>query len=308
MTSFTKSMFDDIKTSLENNSKSGGNFRDLLKTEKGNSYLVRFIPNVKEPKRTFYHYYHHGWQSEKTGQYISATCPTTWGDRCPICEERIKLYRDGTEESKKLAYLLKRKENWLVNIYVITDPKNQENNNQVKILRYGKQVQKIIDDAMSGEDADEFGAAIFDLSKDGCSLRLKVEENEGGFPSYTSSRFLTKKAIPGMTADKIEEVHNSVFELDKLFDLMTYEDIAEMLNEHTTLNVETNNASTKKTSSKSNTSNTSNINDDDSNDDDSNDDDSNDDDSNDDDSNDDDSNDDDDDDTDAKIQDLLKDL
>ena len=34
---------------------------------------------------------------------------------------------------------------------------NPDNNGKVKILRYGKQLQKIITEAIEGEDAEEFG-------------------------------------------------------------------------------------------------------------------------------------------------------
>ena len=229
---FTKSMFDSIKESIENQKSSYGSFKDILKTEVGNSYIVRLIPNTTHPDRTFYHYFQHGWNSFATGQYQGALCPTTWGERCPICEERIKLYRENTPEAKKRAGELKRKENWLVNIFVVKDPKKPENDNTVKILRYGKQINKIINEAVSGEDADEFGAAIFDLTKDGCNFRIKVEKNEGDYPTYISSKFLGKSEIPGLTQEKIEEISGKLFELDKAFDTKTYTQLEEMLNDH----------------------------------------------------------------------------
>jgi len=229
---FTKTMFESIKESLENQKQGNGNFRDILKTEVGNSYIVRFVPNIKEADRTIYHYYHHGWNSHATGQYTTNLCPTTWGDRCPICEERIKLYQEGSEESKKKAFELKRKENWLINAYIVKDPKNDDNNNAIKIIRYGKQISKIIDEAISGEDAEEFGPAIFDLTEEGCNFRIKVETNEGGYPSYTSSKFLSKGEIKGLTQGKIEEIHDNIFELDKVFEPKDYDGLVEMLNEH----------------------------------------------------------------------------
>jgi len=236
MSSFTKSMFESIKQSLESQ-KNSGNFRDILKTEAGNTYVVRLIPNVKNPERTFYHYYHHVWNSESTGQYVSCMCPTTWGEACPICTQRIKLYKEGTEEAKKLATILKRKENWLVNAYVVEDPKNPNNVGKIKIFRYGAQIKKIFDEAIDGDDSEQFGPAIFDLTKDGCNFRIKVETNQGGYPTYISSKFLNSKAIEGLDADKIEEIHNSIFELDKLFEISSNENIQKMLVEHTSIKV-----------------------------------------------------------------------
>ena len=44
-----------------------------------------------------------------------------------------------------------------------------------KIVKYGKQIKTILDNAIKGEDAERFGAAVFDL-ENGCDFRIKVEE------------------------------------------------------------------------------------------------------------------------------------
>ena len=230
---FTQSMFESIKNSLENQ-KASGNFKDILKTDTGNTYVVRLVPYIKDPKRTIYHYYSHGWNSRITGQFISAICPTTWGERCPICEHRIKLYREGSESAKKDAQELKRNEKWLVNVYVVKNPKNTADEGTIKILRYGKQLDKIIHEAVEGEDAEEFGAKIFDLTKEGCSLRIKVEKNEGGYPSYVSSKFLSSSEIDGLTEAKINEIYNKVFDLDGMDEHKSYETLQETFNDHFT--------------------------------------------------------------------------
>lgn len=231
--SFTNSMFESIKESLSNQKNtSGGGYRDLLKTKVGNSYVVRLIPNTKNPGRTFHHYYFHGWKSYATGQYQDAICPTTWGDRCPICEQTMKLWNEGSDEAKKLARDIKRNEKWLVNVYVVDDSDNADNNDTIKIFRYGKQIDEIITEAIEGDDAEEFGPRIFDLTKEGCNLRIKVEKNEGGYPSYTKSKFLSKSEIEGLDAEKIKNIQDELFELDKIFEVKTREQLEEMLNDH----------------------------------------------------------------------------
>ena len=233
MKQFTKSMFEGIKESLENQKgNSSGNFRDIIKTDPGYSYIVRLIPNTEDPAKTIFHYYHHQWTSPTTGQTVRAMCPATWNERCPICEERIKLYKSGSDENKNIAKALKRKENWLVNVYVIKDPKNAENNNNVKIFRYGKQIDKIIEAAIKGEDAQEFGAAIFDFTDQGCNFRIKVEKNEGDYPTYVSSKFLSKSNVEGLDSQKIDEVYCKAFELDKFFEKQDNEQIKKLIEQH----------------------------------------------------------------------------
>jgi hypothetical protein len=227
---FSSSMFDQLKSAMSEQ-RSGGSFKDILKTEVGNSYLVRLIPNVDDITSTIYHYYNHGWRSLATGQYVSCQCPTTQGNRCPICEERVRLYR-GDEDDKKNAKLLGRKEQWITNVIVVDDPVNPENNGTIKILRYGKQLDKIIHDATEGIDKDEFGARIFDLSEDGCNLRIMVEKNDGGYPTYVSSKFLRESAISGMTEKKIEDTYENLFDLSKVFETKSLEEVQDILDTH----------------------------------------------------------------------------
>jgi len=227
---FSASMFDTLKGAMAEQ-RSGGNFKDILKTEIGRNYLVRLIPNVNDISKTIYHYFNHGWQSLATGQFVSCVCPSTVGLRCPICEERVRLYR-GDEDDKKNAKMLGKKEQWLANVYVVDDPSSEENKDQIKIFRYGKQIEKIITDATEGIDKDEFGARIFDLTDEGCNLRITVEKNDGGYPTYVSSKFLRESAIKGMTDAKIEDIYEKLFQLDKVFEMKTPDEVKEMLDTH----------------------------------------------------------------------------
>jgi len=188
MSTFTSTMFDSIKQALNKQPKSGG-IGDILKTTPGNTYEVRLLPCVTNPDKTFFHYFSHGWTSFATGQYVNALSPQTWGERDPISEMRYQHYRSGSPEEKDKSRSILRSEKWLVNVYVVNDPSSPENNGTVKVLRFGKQLHSIIMDAIEGDDSDQFGPRIFDLSKNGCSFRIKVDK-QGDFPSYVSSRFL----------------------------------------------------------------------------------------------------------------------
>lgn len=230
MSTFTKSMFASIKDAL---SKEGtaNKTADILKTKPGNSYEVRFLPDMEDPSKTFYHYYSHGWTSFSTGQYVTAVSPTTWGDRDPIAEHRLKIYRSGTQEEKAKSEAIYRRENWLVNVYVVNDPSDPENNDTVKILRFGKQLHKIIMEGITGEDSDQFGEKIFDLSEKGCTFRIRCDK-QGDYPTYVSSKFLFPAEIPGLDAARIKEIYASGHKLDETFRTKTYDELKLMLDEH----------------------------------------------------------------------------
>ena len=237
---FNTNMFESIKTALENakSKSSGAKYKEILKLDAPATYVVRFIPNVKEPKETFLHYYHHGWNSVSTGQYVNVTSPSTWGERCPVSELFFKILRVGTDEEKVRARSnISRKENWLVNVYIVNDPKNPENNGTVKVLRYGRQLNKIIEAAIGGDDAEELGAKIFDLSPNGCNLRIKAElvsDKPGApkYPTYTASKFLSPSEIEGLDEGKIAEIYENIHDLNQLIEHKTADEISTFIETH----------------------------------------------------------------------------
>ena len=117
-----------------------------------------------------------------------------------------------------------------MNVYVVSDPTNPDNNGKVKIMRFGKQLFNIINNAISGEDADEFGAKVFDLTSAGVSLKVKVDD-QGGFANYTASRFTSPTDLK-LSESQIEEIYGAVKELDKVFSVRSYEEIKKILDEH----------------------------------------------------------------------------
>ena len=228
---YNTSLFESIKDSLNKKQQStDSGFKDFLKLEKDNTYIVRLLPNVENFEKTFLHYYSHIWKSNKDGNIVNVFCPNTYGERCPVDEYRSKVWKSGSEEEKETIKPLKRNENWLVNVYVIKDPTNPENQGKFKILRYGKQLDKIIMNAIQGDESEEFGPRIFDLSENGCNLKIKVESNEGGYATYVASRFQSSSEIPDL--DSPDSIYESVKPLEDIFKQQTYDEVQNTLNVH----------------------------------------------------------------------------
>jgi hypothetical protein len=139
--------------------------------------------------------------------------------------------KHGSPEEKAKAEKILRRENWLANVYVVSDPKNPDNNGKVKLLRFGRQIHKIIVEAIEGEDAEDFGPKIFDLSSNGCNFKIKVER-QGEYPTYVSSRFAPSSKISEMTDDKLEEVYENAHDLETVFTVRSTEEMKKMLDEH----------------------------------------------------------------------------
>lgn len=224
-------IFQSIKSALAKENNNNGLLSEILKTEVGNTYTVRLLPNTKDVKNTFYHYYQHGWTSFATGQYVGALSLQTFNERDPIAEERYRILRTGSDADKKKAETIRRAEKWLVNVYVVNDPVTPENNGKVKILRFGKQLHNIIMDAIDGESAEDFGPRIFDLTPNGVNLKVKVEK-QGDYPTFVSSKFSLPCEIKDMTTEKIEKIHASTHDLSKVFQARSVDDLKQMLAEH----------------------------------------------------------------------------
>ena len=98
------------------------------------------------------------------------------------------------------------------------------------MLRYGKQLHKIIMEAIEGEDSEEFGPRIFDLGSNGVSFKIKCE-NQGEYPTYVSSRFTSSSKF-SLSEDEQKKIYDSAFDLTKVFSLKSYDELKQMLDEH----------------------------------------------------------------------------
>jgi len=148
-----------------------------------------------------------------------------------MTETKYRVLRNGNEEEKAKANLLRRNERWLVNAYVVDDPSNPENNGTMKIIRYGKQLHKIISDAIDGEGSEDYGPRIFDLSENSVNFKIKCEQ-QGDYITYVSSKFTLPKKIEGLDDAKAEEVYNSVVDLTSVIPTKSQDEIVQSLDEH----------------------------------------------------------------------------
>jgi len=124
----------------------------------------------------------------------------------------------------------------MVNAYVITDPTNPENEGKVKVIRYGKELAKIITSAIDGDDAAEFGAEkIFDVAN-GSTLRIKCEARTGAgasrtFVTYASSKFVSPSKLE-VSEEKNKSIHDEVHDLEKFNKTKTTTELQRALDQH----------------------------------------------------------------------------
>jgi len=246
-----ENMFERIQDSFDKSNKptGGGMYKDFLYFEKGKDYIVRLLPFAKAPEDTIYSFKCHKWKSNSTGKYVEYLDPTMWDSPNPISQYSRKKWNEATsagavkgdprlEELKKIF----PKDQFLINCYVITDPTNPDNEGQVKILRMGKQLHDIVNQHFLGERKDEFGIKIVDPSAKGCNLKIKVEDNGGGYPKYDKSYFMSSSEIEGVSQnpDKIRDIFDQCHNLKEIFPTLSYEDLKKEFEMHWLCNDENN--------------------------------------------------------------------
>lgn len=223
-------MFTAIQGCLDKTDKPTNiDYSNILKFEIGKTYKLRLIPFVNDPSKTIIHYIEYGWTSKATDNYVSAISPSTWQKPCPISE----VYRKGFKERVNTSGI-KRREQWLVNVFVVDDPSHPENNGTVKVFRYGKQIDKIIQQATVGDLSDELGKAVFDVTSNGYDFIVRCEKQQE-FPNYSNSSFARRpSALPGIGDDeaKITEIYSHLIDLSDLCKVKSYESLQKMLDEH----------------------------------------------------------------------------
>ena len=227
---FSNEMFEQLKTKLQEDKK-GNNNTETLKLKSGNEYIVRLVPNIENPEKSIFRFFNTAWKSVKTGRLVFNLSPQTFGKPCPINEEFLKFFTDEDEAVKERCRPLSRKERWMVNVYVVDDPVTPDNNGKVMVLNYGKQLNAVIEEGIYGSDSDDVGFRAFDLSENGCNLRIKVEP-QGEVTNLSSSKFKNPSKIPGMTQAKMDEVYEQAYDLEKVYPLKSYEELRGVLYEH----------------------------------------------------------------------------
>ena len=191
----SQSNFQFLQKELEKSSTTTGADTRLWKPEldaSGNGYaVIRFLPAPDGESVPWAKVYSHAFKG--TGGWLIDNCLTTNGDKCPVCAANTKLWNSGHESDKATARDRKRKLSYYSNIYVVTDPKNPDNEGNVMLFKYGKKIHDKILAAMQPEFQDETPVNVFDFWE-GANFKIKIK-TVGGYWNYDSSEFTSPAAL-----------------------------------------------------------------------------------------------------------------
>ena len=220
-------------------------------------YHVRLLP---DPQGNFYKKYHyHMFQTGETWVFIM--CPKThdMNAYCPWCQANQMLYQ-GSAADKKRAFMYKRKEKYVGNVFVVRDPRDadiQDDDKKMVGKTYLYNFPQTIESLVRKEITDienGWGYDIFDPEKGYnfiISIGAKKPDKKGKvWPDYSLTSFAKRpsgiadteegiEAIMETRQDITEYINNSMLgpeEHKKLLKSeMLYEDVEEMFVKNFTL-------------------------------------------------------------------------
>ena len=158
--------------------------------------------------------FNHGFQGPG-GWYIENSL-TTLGQKDPVSEYNSTLWNSGIEANKEIARKQKRRLVYIANVLIISDPKNPENEGQIKLYKFGKKIFDKLTEAMNPQFEDEKAVNPFDFW-DGANFKIKIRQVEG-YRNYDKSEFEKPSALFDGDDAKLEALWKKEYSLKEFLD------------------------------------------------------------------------------------------
>ena len=194
----------------------------------GNGYaVVRFLPTPEGEEMPWVSYFDHGFQGPG-GWYIEKSL-TTLNKQDPVSEYNTQLWNTGIEANKEIARKQKRRLHYVSNVYVVSDPKNPDNEGRVFKYRFGKKIFEQLKEAISPAFEDESAINPLDMTE-GANFKIKIRKVDG-YWNYDKSEF--DSPAPLFTDEnKLNDIYTSVHSLSGIIapsEFKSYEELKEKL-------------------------------------------------------------------------------
>jgi hypothetical protein len=240
--------FNGLLKQVEKMNGGGGNFEKEdtdnywkpTPDKTGNALaVIRFLPGPAvdgDDALPWVRYFDHGFQNKVTGKWYIEKSLTTFDEKDPVSEYNSTLWnstQDDNSPERKQARDQKRRLHYVSNIYVVSDPKNPENEGKVFLFKYGKKIFDKITKMMNPDLESEGKVNPFDLWQ-GAHFKLKVTRqnvNMGGrnvsFPNYDESVFLAPGPL-SKDDDEMEAIWKREHSLKEIVDRKNFKTYAEL--------------------------------------------------------------------------------
>ena len=159
--------------------------------------------------------FYHAFKNPVTNRWYIENSRTTIDEKDPVSESNNYFWERG---EKQIARDRARKKRYFANVLIIDDPKDPDNNGQVRVMRFGKQIFDKIKDEADGDNNP------FDLWN---NIYLVVESRIGanGFRSYEGSHFIDAPSKAKYTDAQLETWYNETHNLDDFMKFKEYDEL-----------------------------------------------------------------------------------
>ena len=178
--------------------------------------IIRFLPAPAvdgDDALPWARVFNHGFQGPG-GWYIENSL-TTLNQKDPVSEYNSVLWNSGIEANKEIARKQKRRLTYIANVLIVSDPKNPENEGQIKLYKFGKKIFDKLTEAMNPQFEDEKAINPFDFW-DGANFKIKIRQVEG-YRNYDKSEFDKPSALSDDDS-KLEELWKKEYSLKEFLD------------------------------------------------------------------------------------------
>jgi len=157
---------------------------------------------------------HHGLGTDKK----SVVCPTSIGEKCPVCEEIARLSKDYDKNEDIIKSL--RPQRWVAFNIIDPDDKDGVCIFAMSVGKFFNTLEQELDEA-----DDEDLANFFDINEDGKTLKVRFSKASFGGHDYleaTKIDFLSRKPMDE------DEVFDKVVNLDEMFVVIDYDKLKDL--------------------------------------------------------------------------------
>ena len=179
--------------------------------------IIRFLPAPAvdgDDALPWVRVFNHGFQGPG-GWYIENSL-TTLNQKDPVSEYNSVLWNSGIEANKEIARKQKRRLTYISNVLIVSDPKNPENEGQIKLYKFGKKIFDKLTEAMNPQFEDEKAVNPFDFW-DGANFKIKIRQVEG-YRNYDKSEFESPSALFDGDDSKLEALWKKEYSLKEFLD------------------------------------------------------------------------------------------
>jgi hypothetical protein len=183
--------------------------------------VIRFLPAPAvdgDEALPWVRVFNHGFQGPG-GWYIENSL-TTLNQKDPVSEYNSVLWNSGIEANKEIARKQKRRLTYIANVLIVSDPKNPENEGQIKLYKFGKKIFDKISEAMNPEFEDETPLNPFDFWE-GANFKIKIRQVEG-YRNYDKSEFDKPSEVLGGDDAKLEALWKKEYSLKEFLDAKNF--------------------------------------------------------------------------------------